>query len=127
MNEETKVCQNTDCGKEFTRTVSARGKKEPMRFWVKRQFCGNSCANKGRWQVHFRNLIEDVEWIIGTDHPESIAKRVHYKNAKDLAHILREKGRGDLADRLQREMARYNNPVLTERDVYGRFTGLATA
>ena len=51
--------------------------------------------------IHFRQtVIEDVEWIIGTDSPESIAERLGYRCLDTLQSSLRKWGRADLADRL---------------------------
>ena len=51
--------------------------------------------------IHSRQtVIEDVEWIIGTDSPESIAERLGYRRLDTLQSSLRKWGRADLADRL---------------------------
>ena len=51
--------------------------------------------------IHSRQtVIEDVEWIIGTDSPESIAVRLGYRRLDTLQTSLRKWGRADLADRL---------------------------
>ena len=44
-------------------------------------------------------IIEDAEWIIGTDHPESVARRVGYRSTAHLYDALRRWGRQDLVDR----------------------------
>lgn len=50
----------------------------------------------------FVGVIEDVEWLLGTDSPASIARRVGYKDVSDLIGRLANKaGRPDLADRLR--------------------------
>ena len=51
------------------------------------------------------HVLEDVEWIVGTDHPEHIAHRVGYRNANQLYDALRRWGRQDLVDRCQRHVA----------------------
>lgn len=53
-------------------------------------------------KMHARRavVIEDVEWIVGTDHPENIARRLGYTNAENLATLLRRWGREDLSARL---------------------------
>ena len=53
-----------------------------------------------------QHVIEDVEWIIGTDHPRSIAHRLGYRRLNTLQTSLREWGRADLADRLSPNGAR---------------------
>ena len=45
------------------------------------------------------HVLEDAEWIVGTDHPEHIARRVGYTDAKQLYDALRRWGRQDLVDR----------------------------
>lgn len=51
-------------------------------------------------------VIEDVEWLIGTDHPDTIATRVGYRDHDTLASTMRRWGRQDLAARLVlRELA----------------------
>lgn len=44
-------------------------------------------------------VIEDAEWIVGTDHPEHIARRVGFATTKQLYDALRRWGRQDLVDR----------------------------
>ena len=46
-------------------------------------------------------VIEDVEWLIGTDHPDSIGVRLGYRDALHLADALRRWGRPDLTSRLK--------------------------
>lgn len=51
--------------------------------------------------LHTRqHVIEDLEWIIGTDSPESVAERLGYRRLDTLQSSLRKWGRADLADRL---------------------------
>lgn len=47
-------------------------------------------------------VIEDVEWIIGTDGPDNIARRFGYSSVRRLADQVKCWGRPDLADRLRR-------------------------
>jgi hypothetical protein len=42
-------------------------------------------------------LIGEVEFLKGTDHPESIAARLGYRSAANLARVLTRYGRPDLA------------------------------
>ena len=51
-------------------------------------------------RIRQQAVIEDVEWIIGTDSPESIAVRLGYRRLNNLLTALRRWGRADLADRL---------------------------
>ena len=48
-----------------------------------------------------QHVIEDVEWIIGTDHPDNVARRLGYRSSKCLADQVKLWGRPDLADRLR--------------------------
>ena len=57
--------------------------------------------------LHQRDdVIEDVEWIIGTDSPASIAHRLGYSSADALINALRKWNRADLADWLRRDHVR---------------------
>lgn len=47
------------------------------------------------------DVIEDVEWIVGTDNPESIARRLDYNSPHQLYEALRVWGRQDLINRLR--------------------------
>ena len=47
-------------------------------------------------------VIEDIEWIAGTGHPEAIARRVGYGKASTMYGLLRRWGRQDLVDRCLR-------------------------
>ena len=58
-----------------------------------------------RRTLHARQqVIEDVEWIIGTDHPRSIAHRLGYASLDSLLSNLYRWGRVDLARRLIAQM-----------------------
>ena len=46
-------------------------------------------------------VIEDAEWIVGTDNPDHIARRVGFATTKQLYDALRRWGRQDLVDRCQ--------------------------
>ena len=47
-------------------------------------------------------VIEDAEWIAGTDHPDSIAIRCGFANTDTFYDALRRWGRQDLVDRCLR-------------------------
>ena len=47
-------------------------------------------------------VIEDCEWLAGTDHPDNIARRLGYCNGDSLTRQLRDWGQRDLAARLTR-------------------------
>jgi hypothetical protein len=53
--------------------------------------------------AHAAQVIENLEWIIGTDSPEHVAHRLGYGNARNLERQLRRWGRNDLANRIARE------------------------
>lgn len=46
------------------------------------------------------DVIEDAEWLLGTDHPERIAQRLGYATVDTLRTTLRRNGRDDLAQQL---------------------------
>jgi hypothetical protein len=54
---------------------------------------GGACQN----QQPIADLIEDVEWLRGTDSPENIAARVGYPRVASLARRLERADRPDLA------------------------------
>lgn len=58
------------------------------------------CAARRSRSNRYAQMIEDLEWIIGTDSPESIAVRLGYRCLDTLQSSLRKWGRADLADRL---------------------------
>lgn len=49
--------------------------------------------------MNARELIAEVEWLIGTDTPERIAQRLGYTRTKSLCRRLERAGRYDLARR----------------------------
>ena len=55
----------------------------------------NTKAARRRDQV-----IEDVEWIAGFDHPDNIARRLGYSSEHSLTAQLQHWGRHDLATRV---------------------------
>ena len=50
--------------------------------------------------ARYADLIEDVEWIIGSDTPENTARRLGYRSVEALQFRLRSLGRPDLSRRL---------------------------
>lgn len=66
--------------------------------------CGKPATARGLRSTHYNpsHVVENVEWLIGTDKPERIAVRVGYPRLGDLAKALRRWGRDDLAIRLMR-------------------------
>ena len=64
------------------------------------------CAARRSRKNRYAQMIEDLEWIIGTDSPESIAERLGYRCIDTLQSSLRKWGRADLADRLSPDGAR---------------------
>ena len=57
------------------------------------------CERRGK-PSRAPEIIEDVEWIIGTDSPERIAARVGVPSLAALEQALRRAGRADLWNRL---------------------------
>ena len=47
-------------------------------------------------------VIEDCEWVAGTDHPDNIARRLGYSSEHSLTAQLQHWGQRDLAARLTR-------------------------
>ena len=47
-------------------------------------------------------VIEDVEWIAGFDHPDNVARRLGYRNGDSLTKQLWNWGQRDLVARLTR-------------------------
>ena len=47
-------------------------------------------------------VIEDCEWLAGTDHPDNIARRLGYRSGDSLTKQLWNWGQRDLAARLTR-------------------------
>lgn len=47
-------------------------------------------------------VIEDVEWVAGTDHPDNIARRLGYSSEHSLTAQLQHWGQRDLVARLTR-------------------------
>jgi len=108
---ETKDCEL--CGEKYSRTMSASGKLQPSPTWRKRRFCSKQCVGKHK-QRRTREIVEDLEWIIGTDSPESIAKRLGYGEPQSLMKALRRAGRHDLSQRFGREFERFMAPLAPE-------------
>ena len=47
-------------------------------------------------------VLEEVQWLAGTDHPDNIARRLGYRNGDSLTKQLWNWGQRDLAARLTR-------------------------
>jgi len=111
---ETKDCEL--CGGQYSRTMSASGKLQPGPTWTKRRFCSTQCAGKDK-QRRTHEVVEDLEHIIGTDNPESIAKRLGYGDPQSLMKALRRAGRHDLSQRFGREFERFMAPLTPEPEL----------
>ena len=103
MKTMTKTCQ--ECGVEFG----------PTRGWdaafKARTYCSTQCHGAHVKRVSRANLIEDVEWIVDHDHPDSVAERVGYKDGRSLRDRLYDIGEPELAEKLSRNLERYRNCV----------------
>lgn len=95
-----RTCQR--CGTTYERTNGI----SPGQF-ARSRFCSRSCTAAARgFQPSVErqgHVIEDVEWLLGTDTPESIANRLGYANLRNLLDLLRRWERRDLAERLIRD------------------------
>lgn len=84
----------------------ARRPYDSLNAWAARRYCGQRCsaaAARVRRAETRRNpaeIVEDVEWIIGTDQPINVAARVGL-TLDGLRDVLNRQGRTDLADRLR--------------------------
>lgn len=57
-----------------------------------------------RYAERRRAVIEDAEWLLMfRTHPEDIARRLGYKDRRNLARRLHRLGRPDLAGRIERK------------------------
>jgi len=95
------------CGDTFTRNAPAESNSS----FQKRRFCSKACgtaafsASRERRDRAYRDsLLEDLEWIIGTDHPERVALRLGL-TLDGLQRNLYRWGRTDLVARLSAEVA----------------------
>lgn len=103
-------CQNTECGKPLNfRRPSEKGRKK---------FCSVQCHGKAKHGPVFehigqvtRDRIEDIRWIAGSDHPESIAQRVGFNSFETMYRTLGRAGEHQLAQRLRNEHAIYMAPL----------------
>lgn len=74
--------------------------------WAARRYCGQRCSaaaarvRRAEGRRDPNDIIEDVEWIIGTDQPINVAARVGL-TLDGLRDVLNRQGRTDLADRLR--------------------------
>jgi hypothetical protein len=64
--------------------------------WEAMRYCGTECR---RYEVN--QLIAELDFIIGTDHPENIARRLGYKPTTLSRRLIRS-GRADLARHFER-------------------------
>ena len=104
----SKNCEK--CGTTFSRRRYASGRLEDTHNWSIRKFCTPQCGYqvKSEKMQHIPtrrelNMIEDVNWIIGTDTPANIAVRVGYGNVNYLTRTLDDCKEHELANRLRRE------------------------
>lgn len=107
IENPVKVCANPDCRKEFGIT-KGRGPGQ----WAARRFCSQKCGS----YMRTRRLIEDVEWIIDHDHPESVARRVGYSSVDSLVGKLHRNGADALAEKLVRNIKRYRMTTAEDED-----------
>jgi len=94
----TKTCASPTCHAPMER----RG-DESADNWAKRRYCGRVCASIARRRTRtftasqkLQSVIEEVDWLRGTDTPQNVAARLGYATAT-LNRVLADAGRGDLA------------------------------
>lgn len=102
----TKTC--AECGAEFT----------VDRAHYTRRMCSTECAHASWWRqskervaaarmartnLRHDTVTSEVEFLLGTDSPDSIARRLGYSCADMVSKRLTEWGRTDLATRLHAE------------------------
>ena len=101
------VAARTCAGKDCENPLVKRHNESAARFEA-RIYCGRSCASKGKAQEgrervraeRRKYLIGEVEFLVGTDTPDSLARRLGYANLDNLADALIKWGRRDLAAKL---------------------------
>lgn len=97
--EQGRTCRQ--CGNQYART-----RDESKHHWQVRKFCGRTCmgiaARRAREADKRTQRIEDVEWLLGTDRPDNIARRLGYADLASLTKVLRRWDRNDLVARLNR-------------------------
>jgi hypothetical protein len=89
------------CGADYY-----RGTESAARF-RRRRYCSVRCATAvnnapGCREGHDEALIEDVEFLLGTDTMHNIANRLGFARPDSLARRMYRVGRPDLAQVLQR-------------------------
>jgi hypothetical protein len=101
----TKECQAPSCENE----VKLHRPSDVKR----RKFCSPQCsANEQARRTTER--IDEVKWLVGTDHPESIAQRVGFSNVTTMLEMLMRRDENDLAARLRADYSRYMRPMQDE-------------
>ena len=101
------VAARTCAGKDCENPLIKRHNESAARFEA-RIYCGRSCASKGKAHEGRQKarasrreyLISEVEFLVGTDAPDSLARRLGYAHADSLARALQNWGRDDLAEKL---------------------------
>jgi hypothetical protein len=104
---DSKRCENGDCGRRYERRT---GKSHQA--WEEQRFCGRECAAAARRS----NVVEEVAWIIDTDYPDSIAKRVGYASVDSLINKLHGLGEHELGNKLTAKVERYRKGAISYRD-----------
>jgi hypothetical protein len=96
------------CGITYERKVGS----ECVKQYLARRFCSNACGNEVKFEANRKAaaerrdaIIEDLEWILGTDNPDRVTRRLGYSDVENLRMVLRRWGREDLANRLLERVA----------------------
>ena len=84
-------------------TLARRDRESPGKY-QRRAYCNETCSTQHLRRKEFRTIgpraayvIEELEFLGGTDDPDRLATRLGYKNGRTLAEALRKFGRYDLA------------------------------
>lgn len=108
MVAEARHCQNPACGVVLVMPPGYVHWPEGRGIYCSRQCNGSAqpARNKERAQRMLEErayAVEEVAFLIGTDSPSSLARRLGYEVTEQLANACRAEGRDDLANRLMRE------------------------
>lgn len=99
----TKECLH--CGEPLERKrydptqTNPRGKLEPPIIFERRRYCDRTCASRGAALYKDWELKEELDFLLETDTPDSIAKRLGYRDIDSLANRLRKNGQTELLER----------------------------
>lgn len=115
MVAEKRYCQNPACGKELTMPPKCIN-------WPKGKgkYCSRACTGKARSaqmkqvqnEIHGKRrayIVEELDFLIGTDSPERLARRLGYNTVEGLTKACQREKREDLASKLKRQQRLIDN------------------